>query len=584
MIEPGPATSLPDNLARRLGRILLAELPSWQLFVIAAAIGLLWAASLFDWSFIAGRHPFWQFPMGMDMQVVVAAYLYYLHSPWCLPIFYVSALGAPTGTNIIFTDVVPIVALFGKLIHSLTGATVNLYGAYLFLCFALPGVMMTLVLIISEIRCALAAIIGAVFANAMPALLWRWGDIALQAQFLLIRALALYLFSQQQRARCGLAAAWIGYLALTYLTNIYLFAMVGAVWLCAVVQRRLNGRATTREALATGTLTVALILILIIASGQFGAGGGLPFAEYGQFSMNLLSPFVPQQSGLFPQMGGVIDATDGQYEGFNYLGMGLLLVSLLLLPAVAVWLRRNARRHTALLIAFALLTVFAISNRVFAGHWLLLTLPMPRDLNQFLGIFRSSGRFFWVIGYAQIALVVVLVFRRPRPVIVLYLLAAAFLQLIDIQPLRAHIIASIAAGPGEEDLDRNQVARLVARARHLDVVPSFQCSVNAKQISANMELMLAASRVDVPTNTVYLARQSYGLGLREVLGAPSHEAQMLRARRSKYCRHEIQQARNGGGPGDVLVLLANLPRPQQMAPNVICSPLAWARYCEGPRK
>ena len=518
------------------------------------------------------------------MQMVVAAYLYYLHSPWHLPIFYVSALGMPTGTNIILTDPVPIVALFGKLIHSLTGATVNLYGAYLFLCFALPGVMMTLVLIVSEIRCTLAAITGAVFANAMPALLWRWGDIALQAQFLLIGALALYLFSQQQRAWRGLAAAWIGYLALTYLTNIYLFAMVGAVWLCAVVQRRLDGRATTREALATGTLTVALIMVLVIAGGQFGAGGGLPFAEYGQFSMNLLSPFVPQQSGLFPQIGGVIDATDGQFEGFNYLGMGLLLVSLLLLPAEAVWLRRNARRHAALLIAFAALTVFAISNRVFAGHWLLLTLPMPQDLNQFLGIFRSSGRFFWVVGYAQIALVVVLVFRRPRPVIVLYLLAAAFLQLIDVQPLRAHIIASIAAGQGEEDLDRNQVARLVAGARHLDVVPSFQCSVNAKQISANMELMLAAARVDVPTNTVYLARQSYGLSLREVLSAPSQEAQMLRARHSKYCRHEIQQARSGGGPGNVLILLANLPRPQQMAPNVICSPLAWARSCEGPRK
>ena len=202
------------------------------------------------------------------MQMVVTAYLYYLHSPWHLPIFYVSALGTPTGTNIIFTDPVPIVALFGKLIHSLTGATVNLYGAYLFLCFALPGVMMTLVLIVSEIRCSLAAIIGAVFANAMPALLWRWGDIALQAQFLLIGALALYLFSQQARAWRGLAAAWIGYLALTYLTNIYLFAMVGAVWLCAVVQRRLDGRATTREALATGTLTVALIMVLVIAGGQ----------------------------------------------------------------------------------------------------------------------------------------------------------------------------------------------------------------------------------------------------------------------------------------------------------------------------
>ena len=85
------------------------------------------------------------------MAGALVGYLYYVQSPWHLPLFYVSALGTPAGTNVIFMDVVPIVALIGKLIHSLTGATINLYGGYLFLCFALPGVMMTLVLIAAKI-------------------------------------------------------------------------------------------------------------------------------------------------------------------------------------------------------------------------------------------------------------------------------------------------------------------------------------------------------------------------------------------------------------------------------------------------
>lgn len=583
MIGGEPAANL-GSLARRLERVVLAELPAWQLLALAAAAGLLWAASLFDWSFVIGQHAFWQFPMGIDMQVTLAAYFYYVQSPWQLPLFYIAALGNPTGTNVIFTDIVPIVALAGKLIHSLTGATVNLYGAYLVLCFALPGMMMTLVLIATKTRYALAAITGAIFANAMPALLWRWGDIALEAQFLLIGALALYLLSLRKPAWRGPAAAWIGYLALAYLANIYLFAMVGAIWLCAVVQRRLNGLATTRQGFATGLLTLALVTILIALGGQFGAGGGLPFAEYGHYSMNLLSPFAPQESGVFPAMGGIVDATGGQYEGFNYLGVGLLLVSLLVLPAEAGWLRRNARRHVALLITFVALTAFAISHRVFIGHLLLLEAPMPHYLNPVLGIFRSSGRFFWLIGYAQIAVVVVLAFRRPRPVIVLYLLSAAILQLIDVQPLRERIIASIAAGPAAEELDHNQVARLVAGRHLIEVVPSFQCSANAKQMSANMEVMLAAARADVPTNTVYLARQSYGLGLRDVLRSPSRAAQMLRARRSEYCTHELEQAQNGGVPGEVFVLLSDEPRQPQMAAGIACSPLSWARSCERPGK
>lgn len=247
----------------------------------------------------------------------------------------------------------------------------------------------------------------------MPALLWRWGYIALEAHFLLIGALALYLFSLKERVWNGLAAAWIAYLVLAYLTNIYLFAMVGIVWLCAVIQRCLNRLATTREAVGTGVLTVASVMTVIIMSGLLKSGTGPPFSMgYGLFSMNLLSPVVPQNSGLFPEVGGVIDANGYQYEGFNYFGVGLLLASLLVLPAEAGWLRRNLRRHVSLLVAFAALTAFAISYRVFVGHCLLLELPMPLYIVWALGVFRSSGRFFWLIGYAQMAIVLIRGFRR----------------------------------------------------------------------------------------------------------------------------------------------------------------------------
>ena len=559
-------------------------LTAWQLLVLAAAVGALWAVSLFDWSFISGKHAFWQFPMGIDMQLVLAAYFYYVQAPWQLPLFYVSALSAPDGTNIIFTDVVPIVALVGKLIHSCTGATLNPYGAYLFLCFALPGVMMTLVLIATETRFALAAIIGAIFANAMPALLWRWGDIALASHFLLIGALALYLFSLQKRAWRGLAVVWIAWLVLVYLTNLYLFAMTGAVWLCTTIQRRLNGLTTTREAIGIATLTVTVVIIVIILSGQFGKGGGLPFAEYGKYSMNLLSPVLPQLSGLLPGVGGVIDATGGQYEGFNYLGLGLLLASILALPAEIGWIRRNLRRHVSLFALCTALCVFAFSHRIFVGHWLLLELPLPSILNPVLGIFRSSGRFFWLIGYAQIAMMVVLAFRRPQAVIALYLLGAAILQLLDVQPLRHHIIASIAAGPDKEEFDHTQIARLVTGAQLIEVAPSFQCSTNSQQTSANMELMLAAARANVPTNTVYLARESYNLTLYDVLRAPSRFFDILRARADAYCNHEVKRARRGGDPGTVVVLLSDRPKQQEMASDITCLPLSWARYCQTRNK
>jgi hypothetical protein len=591
MIGEQQAAVCRRSLSQRLRRLLLVELPTWQLLALSAAVGAIWAASLFDWSFVAGRHAFWRFPHGtvggswMDMAQALVGYLYFVQSPWHLPLFYVSALGTPEGTNVIFWEgIAPIVALVGKLVRSLTGITINPYGAYLFLCFALPGVMMTLVLIAARIRYALAAIIAAIFANTTPALLWRWGHIAYEAHFLLVGALALYLFSLKSRVWHRLAAAWIGLLILTYLTEIYLFAMVGTVWLCVIIQRRLNKLATTREAFGTGVLTITMVMAIIALGGQFGAGGSLPFETYGHYSMNLLSPFVPQISGLFPGLGGIIDATGGQYEGFNYLGFGVLLASLLVLPFEVGWLRRNLRRHIALLVAFAALTAFAISHRAFVGHWLLFELPMPNYVNRVLGIFRSSGRFFWPIAYAQIAIVIVLSFRHARPLLAVCLAGAAILQLFDVQPLRKQLIASIANGPGAHELDPGQVAHLLAGARHLEVVPSFQCmdgQTPPDQIRANMELMLATARANVPTNSKYPGRYTFGITMADALRDPSRaRLSSLMERRDDYCKHEIDRARSGGRPGDALVLLSEQPRPDEMVPGVTCSSLSWARYCQ----
>jgi hypothetical protein len=355
--------------------------------------------------------------------------------------------------------------------------------------------------------------------------------------------------------------------------------MVSTVWLGAVIQRRANGLATTREALGTAALSIAVVATAAALSG-LGAGGGLPLGRgYGHHSMNLLSPIVPQDSGLFPDAGGVIDATGGQYEGFNYLGLGLLLVTLLMLPTEADWLRRNLRQHVALVVALVGMTAFAVSNRVFASHWLLFEMSIPQ-INWMLGIFRSSGRFFWLVGYALIAFVVVLGFRGARPLTALCLVGAAILQLCDVQPLRAQIIASVAAGPSAEELDGTQIARLISGARHVEVVPSMQCSRNEDQARANIELMLATARANVPTNTVFLGRESFGVSLRDVLRAPARVDEMLLTSRTAYCEQEVEQAQRAGRPGDVLVLLSDQPRQLELMSDIICSPLSWARYCE----
>ena len=52
LIREQDASGYTKNLARRFGRITLAELPAWRLLVLSGVVGTAWAASLFDWSFV----------------------------------------------------------------------------------------------------------------------------------------------------------------------------------------------------------------------------------------------------------------------------------------------------------------------------------------------------------------------------------------------------------------------------------------------------------------------------------------------------------------------------------------------------
>src|ERR1700740_2494828 len=82
-----------ESLSKLVGRFVLLELPIWQLLALAAVVGAIWSASIFDLGFLIGQDAFWQFPIGTiglsqnDMAQVLVGYIYYVQSPWHLHTF-----------------------------------------------------------------------------------------------------------------------------------------------------------------------------------------------------------------------------------------------------------------------------------------------------------------------------------------------------------------------------------------------------------------------------------------------------------------------------------------------------------------
>lgn len=124
----------------------------------------------------------------------------------------------------------------------------------------------------------------------------------------------------------------------------------------------------------------------------------LAYAEggYGAFSMNLLAPIDPGNFGALvlkpqPQVGIL------QYEGYNYLGLGVILLGTLALGRrPSLFVRNLCRREAAATWLICAVSLFlALSLKATVGSWTIYDISVPLPVFEALSAFRASGRFFW---------------------------------------------------------------------------------------------------------------------------------------------------------------------------------------------
>jgi hypothetical protein len=322
------------------------------------------------------------------------------------------AYGLEIGSSVVYSDSVPLLALALKPFSPLLPAAFQYLGAWLLACFVLQAVFAYRLLrgfSENQILCW----IGAAFFLAAPAWLFRlFGHFALFGQWVVLAALCLYFTPRFHPWR------WIALLCAAVLIHFYLLVMAGAVWLADAWRRR------TARFLFPG---LVLIPFVMWAAGYFtigAAGSALP--GFGTYRMNLTAPL--DGNGLFSRVVPDIPGAGGDFEGFNYFGIGLLL-----LAPLALW-KRGAfdRKLIPLLTAGLVLTVLALSNRVALGPIELFSYDVPSLLRPYTDLLRGSGRLFWPMYYLALLAILVAVWRGfPSRVAMVVCAVALGLQVVD---------------------------------------------------------------------------------------------------------------------------------------------------------
>jgi hypothetical protein len=332
------------------------------------------------------------------------------------------------------------------------------------------------------------------------------------AQCLILFALEGYVRAKRDGLTRG---EWIAQCALTPLTLLihpYLAAMCG-ILVAATIFDQWRVRSIDLSGVLIRFASIGALSFFVMAVGGFFAAAQGDFGDYGLYSLNLLSPWIPFPQTLSGRLLGttlpVVPGTN-QWEGGAYLGAGVLLLCVLALPALADW-RANLRRHIVLFALLIATLVFAVSNWIGFGTHEIAHLPLPDALLHALSQFRGSGRFVWVAVYALVAALIVAIAHRygTRRARVL-LIIAAVLEIVDVSPMQAAVRA-VSASAAPSTIDRAEWTRLIDAHARIFQFPSFECGgIYGRDVPGTkfreVEIDWIAAVRNKPTNSAYLAR------------------------------------------------------------------------------
>ncbi|NEX21820.1 hypothetical protein G3480_16140 [Thiorhodococcus mannitoliphagus] len=442
-------------------------LPSAIAYAMAILVASLFSYYLFSFDFLFGHARI--FEKG-DFSQHLSGWQFYRDDVWHFPLLKTERLNAPDGVSIAFTDSIPLLAFSFKLLASWMPDDIQYFGFWHVLVIfmqAIGGVFLIRSLGCRQWYAALAGISLALIAPILP---WRLGHSALMGHGLVLFALGFYfrgirgLWTRERSARLLAANALLG-----LLVHPYWLALCFGVFLAFLVDDARTGGNLRTE---VWRLLVTLVMLLVIVFVFGYTGSGMHAGGFGLYSMNLLAPVCGGR--LTPCW---VDATGGQYEGFNYLGAGVLLLGVIatfmLIRDRRTMIRVISRRYLGLMICALVYALYSLSSRVYFGPYLLFDLPLPDFLVWATGVFRASGRFFWLVGYLLTFVALAMVLKRLNGRwAILMLLVVIPLQWWDIQPHWQRLVEKIRE-PAQGDLWRWET--LLEGVERINLHPAFGC-------------------------------------------------------------------------------------------------------------
>lgn len=463
--------------------------------ILAATFGFIFALILTPAGILNGTATYWQSQVE-DIGQYQSGFTAYVRAPWTFPLLSIPTINWPTGTVVTFVDAIPVLALVWKLLLGVFPMPHNPFGFWLAFCFVMQGIGAWYVM--RQLRPGdwIALGLAVIFCVWMPSLAARMGHLSLQAHFILLFALGLYLKTRIEKTKQ--IRSWTALLLFAFYVNFYLTAMAIAImFACSLDHYRQTKKKNILVLHAIPLVAIAASIPLFLGTAF---GKAVPDTGFGFYSMNLLSPIAHGNLLAFP----FYKPGAGQYEGYNYLGLGLVSGVVL-----ALWLARRSVSEPApafgpfLLGVMGLFSIYSLSNEIYASDIHLMHWNVPTFLVPLFEAFRSSGRFFWPVSYALVFFVILQLAKLSRLKIAALAVPLVLLQAADLYPTFVTIKSSLIR-PANQPADLPVWNAALAGIKTIHAFPKFKC--NGALMREIMPLQVIAAEGGYNLTTGFISR------------------------------------------------------------------------------
>jgi len=369
---------------KKYGQLSIPILLGICAFIFVTGGKILWPSNI-NWLFLHG-----------DMTDGLFAWQYFRYTPiFQNPLGANFSYGMGMGGSVVYAEPLFLFAFPFKLISNLLSTPFQYTGSWILLCFVLQAIF-SWKLLEKITKNFWLKFLGSIFFILAPPLLWRLhGHPQFLGQWLILAAIYLYLSSFYKYY------FWLILLAVSSLVHPYFLFMILALWGAELIHRKISYALNYKKIIKQFFLTGIILALVMWQAGYFMVHNGLIMEGLGYYRMNLLS-FVDPSDDSFDSWSYILRKqahTPGDYEGFSFLGLGMIILGFIALLALFKGSIKNISTYFKQLYPLIgvvfLLMIMALSNRIVIGQHELFQYWLP----EIAGAFRATGRMILPMYY-----------------------------------------------------------------------------------------------------------------------------------------------------------------------------------------